>query len=146
MDWLNLPGLMAIVALLVPNILYAARHPNAKKLCTNRLLLVLEQIGRYGCMALMCVRLPLLTYTQGAPAWNIVWLSLVTPLLFAYWAVWMAYFRRQSPGAATALAVVPTLVFFVSGLLWLNVPLMALSVLFGVAHIAITRQNCGPEA
>lgn len=146
MDWLNLPGLMAMVALLTPNILYAARHPNTKKLCTNRLLLALEQIGRYGCMALMCVRLPLLTYTQGAPAWNIVWLSLVTPLLFAYWAVWMVYFRRQSTGAAIALAVVPALVFFVSGLLWLSVPLMALAIVFGVAHIAITRQNCGPEA
>jgi hypothetical protein len=146
MDWLNLPGLTALAALLVPNILYAARHPNAKNLCQSRLLPVLEQVGRYGCMVLMCVRLPFLTYTQAAPAWNIVWLSLVTPLLFAYWVVWMAYFRRPGKGAALALAVVPALVFFVSGLLWLNVPLMLLSILFGVSHVLITRANVGPEA
>jgi len=75
-----------------------------------------------------------------------VWLSLVTPLLFAYWVVWMAYFRRPGKGAALALAVVPALVFFVSGLLWLNVPLMLLSILFGVSHVLITRANVGPEA
>ena len=146
MDWLNLPGLMAMVALLVPNLLYAARHPIAKNLCHSRLLPILEQVGRYGCMLLMCVRLPLLTYTQGAPAWSIVWLSLVTPLLFVYWLAWMAYFRRQNARTAILLAVVPALVFFISGLLWLSIPLMVLALVFGVAHTLITRANIGPEA
>lgn len=146
MDWLNLPGLTAMVALLAPNILFAARHPSAKKLCHDRPLLIAEQVGRYGCIALMCVRLPFLTFTQSAPAWNIVWLSLVTPLLFAYWAFWLVYLRRQSRRAAIWLALVPSLVFFLSGLLWLSVPLMALSAVFGVSHMLVTRRNCGPEA
>ena len=146
MDWLNLPGLMAMAALLAPGFLFAARHPTAKKLCHNRLLIAAEQVCRYGCMILMCVRLPFLTFTQSAPAWNIVWLSLVMPLLFLYWTAWMAYLRRQGRRSALALALAPALVYFVSGLLWLSVPLMALSIVFGVSHTLVTRRNCGPEA
>ncbi len=146
MEWLNLTGLMAMLALLAPNLLYAARRPAAKNLCKSKVLLALEQLGRYGCMLLMCVHTGVLEYGYAAPAWSVVWLSLVTPLLFLYWVLWMAYFHRQRARAAIALAVVPALVFLASGLLWRNVPLMALSLLFAYAHVTVTRINLKPEA
>lgn len=146
MEWLNLTGLMAMLALLAPNLLYAARRPAVQNLCKSKLLRALEQVGRYGCMALMCVHTGVLEFGYASHAWSVVWLSVVTPLLFAYWALWMAYFHRQRAGAAIALAAVPALVFLASGLLWRNVPLMALALMFAYAHITVTRINLKPEA
>lgn len=146
MDWLNLPGLLAMLMLLAPNILYAARHPNARKSCRSKGLLVLEQIGRYGCMVLMCLPMGLLAYGYAAPGWAVVWLTLATTLVFVYWAVWVLYFRKAGIACALTLALVPAALFLLSGLLWRNIPLVALSLLFGYAHTRITAVNARQDA
>lgn len=52
-DWLNLFGLGFVVLLLIPNIVYAILHKNLQNKCENKVMNVMEQIGRYGCMFLM---------------------------------------------------------------------------------------------
>ena len=69
MEWLNLPGLTVILALLAPNILFAARRPNTQNACHQRGLIIGEQIGRYGCMALMCLHTGLWEFGYAAPGW-----------------------------------------------------------------------------
>ena len=53
MNWLNVFGLILVVLLLVPNIIYAIKVRNQQNKCTNKIMNVLEQVGRYGCMFLM---------------------------------------------------------------------------------------------
>ena len=53
MNWLNISGLIFVVLLLIPNIIYAIKVKNQKNKCSNKFLNVMEQIGRYGCMFLM---------------------------------------------------------------------------------------------
>ena len=53
MNWLNTFGLVLVILLLIPNIIYAVRVKNQKNKCTNKFMNILEQIGRYGCMFLM---------------------------------------------------------------------------------------------
>ncbi len=55
--WLNLFGLIIIVLILIPNIIYALRNKNQQNKCKNMFMNILEQIGRYGCMLLMVVHL-----------------------------------------------------------------------------------------
>ena len=53
MDWLNVFGLILVILLLIPNIVYAIKVKDQKNLCTNKFMNILEQIGRYACMFLM---------------------------------------------------------------------------------------------
>lgn len=51
--WLNLLGLILVVLLLIPNIIYAVRVKDQHNQCTNKAMNMLEQIGRYGSMFFM---------------------------------------------------------------------------------------------
>lgn len=51
--WINAAGGVIVCLLLAPNILYALRTPGGENRCGNRLMNLLEQIGRYASMALM---------------------------------------------------------------------------------------------
>ena len=59
MEWFNPFGLVFMLAIMIPNIIYAARHPEGfvnKWNCKAAELI--EQIGRYGCFALMIFNIP----------------------------------------------------------------------------------------
>ena len=47
-EWLNIFGLILVVLLLIPNIVYAVKNKDSENLCKNRFMNILEQIGRYG--------------------------------------------------------------------------------------------------
>ena len=141
MEWLNLPGLTVILALLAPNILFAARRPNTLNACRKRGLIIGEQMGRYGCMALMCLHTGLWEFGYAASGWAVVWLVFMPLLTFAYLLVWVFYFRRVSARAAMLLAALPAAMFVLSALLWRNLPLLAFSLLFTVTHTAVTACN-----
>ena len=51
--WINLFGAAIVIVMMLPNILYAVKFPNAENKCSNPIMNVIEQIGRYGCIVLM---------------------------------------------------------------------------------------------
>ena len=53
MGWINVFGLIFVVILLIPNIIYAIKVKDQKNRCTNKIMNIVEQIGRYGSMFLM---------------------------------------------------------------------------------------------
>ena len=55
--WINVFGLCIVIAILVPNIIYAFRFRGVENKCTNKVMNIIEQIGRYGCMLFLCCRL-----------------------------------------------------------------------------------------
>lgn len=141
MGWLNLSGLIIIVLMLAPNILYALRHRDAENRCASRLISFFEQIGRYGCMFLMVFNVGIAELGFRSAAAFLAYLCGSAVLLIAYYAFWLAYGKRQSLFAAIMLAVLPTLLFLLSGLTMRHWLLVGFSVLFGVAHIYITVMN-----
>ena len=51
--WINVFGTIIVVLMLVPNVVYALKNRGEENRCTNRWMNLLEQIGRYGCIAFM---------------------------------------------------------------------------------------------
>lgn len=47
MSWLNVFGLILVVLLLIPNIIYAFKVKKRENKCTNRFMNILEQIENY---------------------------------------------------------------------------------------------------
>lgn len=139
-NWINMFGIIIVVLILIPNIIYAIKFRGAQNGCSNKWMNMLEQIGRYACMLFMVLNIfgeygfasveAFLLYMFG----NIV-------LLLAYWIVWVLYFVRQTMWKSIALAVLPTLIFLLSGITLSYIPLIISAVIFGVAHIYVTWQN-----
>ena len=111
---------------------------NSKHLIVN----IFEQIGRYGCMALMI--LPV--FTRG---WKFgfrsvtemfVWICLTILLLAIYSFLWV---KKANGGVFVlyGLAFVPAVLFLLNGILLRHPALVAASLVFWVFHFLIVKEN-----
>ena len=139
--WINVFGAVVVVLMLIPNIVYAIKNKDEKNLCTNRLMNVLEQIGRYACIVLMW--LPLLVWKFGFQSAFEMLLYLFGngALLLAYWIVFFRHMRKRSAAKALTLAVLPSCIFLMSGILLRHWLLTGFAVLFATGHIYVTLKN-----
>lgn len=120
---------------------YAVKNQGKENNCKCVVINAIEQIGRYSSMALMCV--PLLVWEFGfqSVADMILYFMCDTVLLVAYLIIWRFYFIRPTLKIALCLAILPTLIFLISGVLLRHWLLVVAAVLFGIGHIYITVQN-----
>ena len=144
--WINLFGAIIVVLMLIPNIIYALRSRGEQNRCTNRPMNIMEQVGRYGCIVLMW--LPLLVWKFGVASVPemLLYFAGNGVLLIVYWVVFALYLRRKTPGRALALAIVPSCISLISGLLLRHWLLVGFAVLFAIGHIYVTRVNAAADA
>ena len=139
--WINLFGAGIVILMMVPNIVYAIRNKDEKNLCTNRFMNVIEQIGRYGCITLMW--LPLLVWKIGFSSDALMLIYVLGNVIFlaTYIIVFIKHLRRKSPASSLTLAILPSCIFLMSGLLLGHWLLAGFAVLFAIGHIYVTWKN-----
>lgn len=139
--WINLFGAIIVALMLIPNIVYALRRRGRQNRCKSRLMNAVEQVGRYGSIALMW--LPLLVWKFGFKSMGEMLLYLIGNgvLLAVYWAVYALYLKRETRGRALTLAIVPACIFFMSGVLLRHWLLVGFAILFAVGHLYVTVKN-----
>lgn len=141
MGWFNVFGLVAVTVILIPNIICAIVNKGAfENGNVSRPLLILEGIGRYGCMAFCVFNVPYTYLGFWFPEALSVYLIAGGALLVLYCLGWVLYFGRGG-GMALWLSVVPTAFFLFCGGMLLSAPLLLSAVLFGIAHITISVRN-----
>lgn len=142
MRWFNGYGAIFVFLLLVPNIVFAMTHKDGfENRWRNRMVEILEQIGRFGSFCFMFLCLPFACrgwWFDGAKA---VYLSLGTVLVFLYLMGWILLWKEDSVRKSLWLSVLPSLLFLESGILTANIPLILAAVLFAPCHITISYQN-----
>ena len=144
--WINLFGGIIVLLMLIPNIVYALKNRDERNLCTNRLMNIVEQFGRYGCIVLMWF--PLLVWRFGfrsVPEMLLYFLG-NGALLAAYWSVFIRYMKERTAKRALILAILPACIFLLSGLLLRHWLLVGFALLFAVGHIFVTMVNAKSEA
>lgn len=141
MDWLNIYGLVIMIIIMIPNIVFAMREKNFESKYNNKLIEVIEQIGRFGSMFLMIFNISFLNYGYWFSNAKKVYMILVGVLALAYCLTWVLYFKKATISKAMALSIIPTLIFLFSGLISLNILLIITSVLFGIGHLIISYYN-----
>lgn len=141
MDWLNIFGLIIIMLMLAPNIVYAYKNKNAVNKCTNRVMNALEQTGRYGSMFLMVFNIGIWEFGFASKSGFLCWLMVSAILLLAYWAFWLVYFKTPKSIFAVLLAVIPSAIFIASGLFLRHWLLVLFGCLFACGHIYVTDKN-----
>ena len=86
MSWFNYIGLIIIILLLVPNIIYAIKIKEELKY-QNKVLDILENIGRYGSMFFMVLTFPILGCSFILIMLNMFILGL---MLFSYCVIYLS--------------------------------------------------------
>ena len=142
MGWFNYYGLVAVAIILIPNIISAIVDKSAfENKFNNKAMLVLEQIGRYGCIAFMVFNIPYTYFDFWFDNALLVYLIANGILLVLYILGWIVFRKRQNTAKALWLSVTPTVLFLFSGIILLSVPLICFGVIFGIAHITISYKN-----
>lgn len=139
--WINLMGLILVVLLLIPNILYAVKRPGQDKSQVSKPMCLLEQLGRYCSMALMVFGFGFYDFGFASVASLFVYLIGNTLLIAAYYIAWVPFFRTQRPGNALVLAVLPAMLFLLSGICLEHWALAFAAILFGIGHIYVTARR-----
>lgn len=144
--WINLFGGIIVLLMLIPNIVYALKNREERNLCTNLVMNVVEQAGRYGCIVWMW--LPLLVWKFGFRSASEMLLYFLGNgvLLVAYWLVFARYMRKKTAKRALVLAILPACIFLLSGLLLRHWLLVGFGLLFAAGHIYVTTINAKGEA
>lgn len=142
MDWFNFWGLGIIVLILIPNGIYALTQKDGfSGRYQNKVVEVVEQVGRFGCMGFMMVNIPYATIGFWFPNALTVYLISNGVLCLAYLLFWIILWKRPGLLRALSLSIFPSLMFLFSGILLLNIPLLVFSLLFAFAHIWISVHN-----
>ena len=139
---INAFGLALVLLLLIPNIIYAlARRDELSGHGEITPMGILEQVGRYSCMLLMAVNIGLKEFGFASVFGLLAYLFGNGLFIIAYWICWVFYYNRPSRGLALVLAILPSAVFLLSGIVLRHWLLVIAAVIFAVSHIYITNQN-----
>ena len=142
MGWFNYWGLGFVVVIMIPNIVFAIKHKDGfENAYHNKAVEVLEQIGRYFCLALMIFNIPYTYFDFWFGSALTVYLTVNGLLLLAYLIFWFVFWNDNGKLRALALSVTPSLIFLFSGIVLANIPLIAFAVLFAVNHILLSYKN-----
>lgn len=146
MAWFNPYGLVFVCILMIPNTVFALKCKSGfDNLWENKAVQALEQIGRFGCFALMFINLPGMCLGFISHGAFILYLAANSVLLLCYCAVWVVCFKLDSVFRALALSVIPSVMFIFSGLISRSFLLIAAALVFAPCHIAISYKNAAMQ-
>lgn len=140
MDWLHVFGLVIVVLLLIPNIIYfnITKNSIATAKCTNKFMNILEQLGRYACVFFMVVNLGFYELGFKSNESFSLWFIMTGIFIVLYWLGWIIYYRYKRLNTAMFLAIVPGIIFLETGISMSNYLLTISSVVFLISHIYVT--------
>lgn len=142
MGWFNYYGLIAVAIILIPNIISAIVDKNAfENKYNNKAILILEQIGRYGCMAFMIFNIPYTYFNFWFNHALLMYLIVNGTLLILYVLGWIVFRKGRSMVKMLWLSILPTVLFLFSGIMLSSIPLIIVAVLFGIGHVTISYKN-----
>ncbi|MGN0496269.1 MAG: hypothetical protein ACI4GW_08610 [Lachnospiraceae bacterium] len=134
-------GLIFMLIIMIPNIVFAIKCKDGfENVWENKIVEILEQIGRFGCFGFMIVHVPGMWGFSSDEALA-VYLIVDSVLLFLYCLIWIICFRKNSVFRALALSIIPSVLFLFSGIMSRDVLLIIMAVIFSPCHILISYKN-----
>ena len=142
MEWFNVFGLIFIVVIMIPNVVFAIKRKDGfDNKWDNKFVEFIEQAGRFGCFGFMIFNIPGTWFGWWSDEAFALYLIVDGILVMLYCAIWIICFKKNSVFRALALSVIPSALFLFSGIISRSVLLTVASVLFAPSHIAISYRN-----
>lgn len=126
---------------MIPNIIFFSKNKDFQTKYYNKLVEIIEQIGRYGCFILTIINIPHTYFGFFFKGGLATYLTVNVILTLSYLIIWYACRNKYFKFRSYALSIIPSVLFIFSSVMLLYVPLMALSVAFSITHIAISIKN-----
>ncbi len=141
-SWINICGTCIVVAMLIPNVIYAIKFRNSSRQChCCKPMYIVEQTGRYGSMFLMAFNIGLAEFGFYSINSFIVYAVSNIVLTTAYLLLWILFFHRQDFRKSITLAVIPSFIFIISGITLRHILLISFAIIFAFSHIIITVKD-----
>ncbi|MBQ7123054.1 MAG: hypothetical protein IJO01_00365 [Oscillospiraceae bacterium] len=131
-------------AIIIPELLFAIHLPHKNEKAKNKVMNIVEQIGRYASMLLMILPLGIWEFGFTSSEEMIIYFAATAVLIVFYIIVSFLYYKKQDFSKAVILAVIRITVFIICGILLRHWLLVVSSVIFAVGHIYSTF--CQKEA
>mgnify|MGYP004642834335 FL=1 len=142
MEWLNIFGLIMMAVIMIPNILFAMKCKDGfENKWNNKLVEILEQIGRFCCFGFMIINIPGTCFGWWSDEAFAVYLAVDAVLVTLYCVIWAVCFRKSSVFRALALSIIPSVLFLFSGIMSRSILLTIAALLFAPSHIMLSYQN-----
>lgn len=142
MSWFNYIGLVIIVIIMVPNIIYAVRQQDGfQNRYKNKTAEIFEQIGRYGCFIFMIFNIPYTYFDFWFDGALLAYIIVNSLLCVGYLVCWAIFWKKSHFGKAISLSLLPSCIFLFSGIMLANIPLIAFAIIFAPCHILISCKN-----
>ena len=142
MEWFNIFGLIFVVVIMIPNIIFAVRCKDGfENRWNNKAIEVFEQIGRFGCFGFMIFNIPGTWFGWWSNEAFAIYLIIDSLLIALYCAIWVICRKKNNIYRALALSVIPSVVFLFSGVMSRSILLIIATILFVPTHIMISYKN-----
>lgn len=142
MQFINIYGLIFVVVIMIPNIIFAVKCKDGfQNNWNNKFVEIIEQIGRFGCFAFMIFNIPVTSFGWWSKKIFITYLVCDITLVIFYCVIWAVCFKKNSIFRALALSIIPSALFLLSGIMTRSILLIISSLLFAPSHILISYKN-----
>ena len=142
MKWFNWVGLIFITAIMIPNIIFAIkRKEDFENKWNNKLVMILEQIGRLGCFGFMIFNIPGTSFGWWSKEVFLAYLIINSLLVMLYCIAWIILWKKNNLLRALTLSIIPSLIFLFSGVMSRSILLTITSIIFAPTHILISYKN-----
>ena len=142
MEWFNIFGLIFVVVIMIPNIIFAVRCKDGfENRWNNKAIEVFEQIGRFGCFGFMVFNVPGTWFGWWSNEAFAVYLIIDVLLIILYCILWVICWKKNNVFRALALSIIPSAVFLFSGVMSRSILLIFSAILFAPTHILISYMN-----
>lgn len=142
MEYVNLYGLVFIIIIMIPNIIFAIKCKNGfTNKFHNKIIEILEQIGRFGCFIFMIVNVPYTSFGFKSDEAFALYLIIDSILVFLYCLIWLICFKKNSIFRSLTLSIIPSILFIFSGIISNYILLIVFSLIFAPTHILISYKN-----
>ena len=71
----------------------------------------------------------------------VIWIITITILIILYWIYWILYFKLKKLFNAMMLAIIPSIIFIITGIMLRHWLLVIFGVFFSVGHIYVANKN-----
>lgn len=140
--YFNIYGLIFVVVRLIPNIVFAYSCKDGfENHYENKLVEILEQIGRFGSFISMFLVIPFLNKGFWFKSGKTIYVVLGIVLVALYCTGWFIFWKEDSIRKSLYLSIVPSLLFIESGIISGNFQLLVFAIVFAPCHILISYMN-----
>lgn len=142
MNWFNIYGLIFIVIIMIPNIVFALKCKDGfVNKYNNKFVEFSEQIGRFGSFIFMIFNIPKTYFGFYFNNGLILYLIVDSILVALYCLIWAICFKKPSVFRALSLSIIPSILFLYSGVMIRSILLIIFSLIFAPCHILISYKN-----